>query len=81
MIISHSRKFIFVKTKKTAGTSIECSIAPHLKPGDLASTLVEHKPKYRRFSKEFVRILREKDKGIRARNPHLPASVISKHFQ
>ena len=80
MIISHSRKFVFVKTKKTAGTSIECALAPYLEPGDLASPLVEHEPQYRRFSKEFVRILREKDSGIRARNPHLPASVISKHF-
>ncbi|WP_138933570.1 sulfotransferase family 2 domain-containing protein [Roseovarius arcticus] len=80
MIISHSRKFVFVKTKKTAGTSIECALAPHLEPGDLASPLVEHEPQYRRFSKEFVRILREKDSGIRARNPHLPASVVSRHF-
>ena len=80
MIISHSRKFVFVKTKKTAGTSIECALAPYLEPGDLASPLVEHEPHYRRFSKEFVRILREKDSGIRARNPHLPASVVSQHF-
>ena len=46
MIISHSHKFVFVKTKKTAGTSIECALAPHLEPGDLASPLVEHEPKY-----------------------------------
>jgi len=81
MIISHSHKFVFVKTKKTAGTSIECALAPHLEPGDLASPLVEHEAKYRRFSKDFVRTLREKDSTIRARNPHLPASVLSEHFK
>ena len=81
MIISHSHKFVFVKTKKTAGTSIECALAPSLESGDLASPLVEHEPKYRRFSRDFVRILREKDSAIRARNPHLPASVISTHFK
>src|SRR6056297_261022 len=80
MMISHSRKFVFIKTKKTAGTSIECALAAHLEPGDLTSPLVEHEPKYRRYSKEFVRILREKDSTVRARNPHLPFSVIEDHF-
>lgn len=80
MIISHSHRFVFVKTAKTAGTSVECALAPYLRKGDLTSPLEEHEPKYRRFSKEFVRILREKDGDIRARNPHLPASVIHDHF-
>lgn len=80
MMISHSRRFVFVKTKKTAGTSIECALAPYLRRGDLTSPLEEHEPKYRRFSKEMVRILREKDGNIRARNPHLPASVVHEHF-
>lgn len=81
MMIVHSRKFVFVKTKKTAGTSIECALAPYLRPGDLASPLVEHDAKIRRYSKEFVRILRERDGNIRARNPHLPTSVITDHFK
>ncbi|MGM0740329.1 MAG: sulfotransferase domain-containing protein [Pseudomonadota bacterium] len=80
MMISHSRKFVFVKTKKTAGTSIECALAPYLEPGDLTSPLVEHAPGTRRYSKEFVRILRERDASLRARNPHLPYSVVADHF-
>lgn len=81
MIISHSRKFIFVKTKKTAGTSIECALAPYLTKGDLASPLIEHETRVRPMSRAFVRLLREKDNSIRARNPHLPITVISDHFR
>ena len=46
MMISHSRKFVFVKTKKTAGTSIECALAPFLEPGDLTSPLWNTSPAY-----------------------------------
>mgnify|MGYP005852746641 CR=1 FL=1 len=79
-MISHSGKFVFIKTKKTAGTSIECALAAYLKPGDLTSPLVEHEPRLRRYSREFVRVLREKDSTLRARNPHLPFSVIADQF-
>lgn len=81
MMISHSRRFVFIKTKKTAGTSIECALAPYLQPGDLTSPLVEHEARTRRYSKAFVRTLRERDSTIRARNPHLPAKVITDHFR
>lgn len=40
MIISHSRKFVFVKPRKTAGTSVEMALSPVLEAGDFA-TLVE----------------------------------------
>jgi hypothetical protein len=32
MIISHSRRFIFVKCRKTASTSLEREIVPQLSP-------------------------------------------------
>lgn len=35
MIISHRYRFIFIKTKKTAGTSIELELAPHCGPDDI----------------------------------------------
>lgn len=81
MIISHSHRFIFIKTKKTAGTSIELALSPHLKVGDLASPLGNLLPRHRLFSKPFVSLLRQKDQAIRARNDHLPFSVIDKYFR
>jgi hypothetical protein len=35
MLISHRYKFIFVKTRKTAGTSIEIALSKYLGPGDV----------------------------------------------
>lgn len=35
MIISHSKKFVFIHLDKCGGTSIEKSLAPHLKPYDM----------------------------------------------
>ena len=35
MVISHQHRFIFVKTAKTAGTSIEAFLSPHCGPGDV----------------------------------------------
>jgi hypothetical protein len=37
MIISHAHRFIFVKTRKTAGTSIEIALRPLLGPRDVAT--------------------------------------------
>lgn len=38
MIVSHHHRFIFLKTRKTAGTSIEIALTKHLKAGDVLST-------------------------------------------
>ena len=40
MIISHKHKFIFVKTEKTAGTSLEIALSKHCGPGDILSSLM-----------------------------------------
>jgi hypothetical protein len=37
MIVSHEHCFIFVKTRKTAGSSIELALAPFLGPHDIAT--------------------------------------------
>jgi len=42
MIISHKYKFIFVKTAKTAGTSIEIFLSQHCGPMDVITPIILH---------------------------------------
>ena len=37
MIVSHRHKFVFMKTRKTAGTSIEIALSEHCGPSDIVS--------------------------------------------
>lgn len=48
MIISHSRKFIFVKTMKTAGTSMEIALSRYCGSGDVLSPLIAEEEVLRR---------------------------------
>jgi hypothetical protein len=41
MIISHEHKFIFIKTKKTAGTSIELALSALCGPDDIVAPITE----------------------------------------
>jgi hypothetical protein len=41
MIISHSRRFIFIKTKKTAGTSLEIALSRYCGRDDIIAPLVD----------------------------------------
>ena len=47
MIISHYYKFIFIKPRKVAGTTIELILSPFLEPGDLATSLQPEEEKLR----------------------------------
>lgn len=48
MIISHRHKFIFVKTSKTAGTSIEIALSAICGPKDIITPLAHADEKYRK---------------------------------
>ena len=39
MILSHKHKFIFIKTNKTAGTSVEIALAKHCGPDDIITPI------------------------------------------
>jgi hypothetical protein len=42
MIISHQHRFVFVKTMKTAGTSIEVFLSPHCGGNDIVTPISPH---------------------------------------
>lgn len=48
MIICHDYKFIFLKTRKTAGTSVEIALSNYCKEGDVLAPLVKKDEKARR---------------------------------
>ncbi len=47
MIISHKHKFIFIKTEKTAGTSIEIALSRICGPNDIITPVAPKDEKYR----------------------------------
>jgi hypothetical protein len=48
MILSHSRKFIFIKTIKTGGTSLEMALSKYCAPGDILTPLIPEQEAQRR---------------------------------
>jgi hypothetical protein len=93
MIISHEHKFIFIKTAKTAGTSIEVFLSPHCGARDILTPIVPsvegHRPRnYRGFINPFPAAFRHPRKfvpillgGLRISDRffnHMPATLIVK---
>jgi hypothetical protein len=51
MIVSHARRFIFIKTSKTAGTSVEMQLSKFCGPDDIVTPGMESKdPKYAQYA-------------------------------
>lgn len=61
MIISHKHKFIFIKTRKIAGTSLEIALSPYLGPDDIITRLGANEE-----------ALRKQSSGLTARNHRKP---------
>jgi hypothetical protein len=69
MIISHSQKFIFVKPRKVAGTTIELMLSRYLQNGDCA-TPIEPQEEYLRSCRPSViigKIAGQKKIGLQTR--------------
>ena len=66
LIISHSRRFIFVKTVKTGGTSLEMALSKYCAPGDVLTPLIPPEESQRR-----------QIAGIGAQNYQVPLSDYS----
>lgn len=90
MIISHEHRFIFIKTAKTAGTSIEVFLSPQCGPGDVLTPITppeagHHPRNYEGLVRAFGEI-RERDGILRALRKgrekrkrfyrHMPAWVV-----
>ena len=42
MIISHTHRYIFIKSRKTAGTSVEVALSKHCSNGDMVTSLEDY---------------------------------------
>ncbi len=88
MIVSHKHRYIFVKTRKTAGTSIEIALSVDCGPDDIITLKVDEKIKSNlRYKESQNNQINPKGiidhlKGLfgfdRSYNPHIPANKIRK---
>ncbi len=91
MILSHKHKFIFIKTAKTAGTSIEVFLSRHCDPKDIVTPIAPpvegHQPRnYEGFINPIPEILERPGKFFSALRHtiisrdkfynHMPASEV-----
>lgn len=79
MIVSHRHRFIFLRTFKTAGTSIEIALSKHCGPEDTLTRLVEPGDEDLRRSLGH-RGPQHHMRGTREFSPHMVASAAKQHF-
>ncbi len=82
MMILREPKLVFIKTKKTGGSSIEITLGQLLRAGDFASPLTREEESLRRGKRKIVlnsvKMLRERGGGkIRVRNPHAGIEIVN----
>lgn len=87
MLICRDPGLFFIKTMKTAGSSIEIALGPLLKEGDLATPLYPDEERarpgrnVRRAVRRMVATLRERSDGaLRARYPHYGYEVAAAYL-
>ncbi|MGV6803723.1 MAG: hypothetical protein ACWA49_05910 [Ruegeria sp.] len=85
MMILKDPKLVFIKTKKTAGTSIEIALSSHLNEGDFATPFNKEEERQRPGKQYIVRrsmqILRDRaDGAVQARYPHNGIEVVNTYL-
>lgn len=73
MIVSYKYKFIFIKTRKTAGTSIEAAVSQHLGARDIVTPFAARSAGHR--PRNFVICINGQKKRLFA---HMPALLVKK---
>ena len=75
MIISHSHRFIFIKSEKTAGTSIEAALSAHCSGDDIVTPINDFR--HNRTEKgEFIHHAMNADEFYRKIGQHVDAPTI-----
>ena len=75
MIISHSRKFIFIKSEKTAGTSVEAVLSEHCRGNDIVVPINDFRHN-RNEKGEFIHRSMNADEEYRKIGQHVDANTI-----
>ena len=75
MIISHTHKFIFIKSEKTAGTSVEAVLSEHCKGSDIVVPINDF-PHNRNEKGEFIHRSMNADEEYRRIGQHVDAQTI-----
>lgn len=73
-MVSHAHRFIFLRTEKTAGTSLEAALEKVLRPGDCAAHL--RRPGWARFSPVHHGALKRKIPDLFGLHPHASARQV-----
>lgn len=77
MIISHSHKFIFIKSEKTAGTSVEAVLSEHCGGNDIVVPINDFRHN-RNEKGEFIHRSMNADEEYRTIGQHVDANTIQR---